>query len=281
MYGQNAGVLRESLRELLTFHRIQHRIGGAGPRHVPATTTAEERELIGAQIARYRHSVLTWCHQGLYAANPHIDPKTLTRRTRGPVDELHHRLGIALGSDHAGLPTLEELTTTRPFRLVELWRHAARACALGEHDFTAGAGYGKLSKAQALTLVHDVAEVTEALLALDRRYDGIPGWQHLTNPTRLARAAEACATYSRYSDPSYSIDHLGWAPPPSSPTGQRCPVSPVCCRRSTTSGSTCAPSPTPTACAWSSTPNASSRTKQQGGSPSPTLHALPAGRGGA
>src|SRR5699024_5015911 len=26
-------------------------------------------------------------------------------------------------------------------------------------------------------------------------------------------AAEACASYSRYSDPSYSIDHLGWAPP--------------------------------------------------------------------
>jgi hypothetical protein len=213
MYGQNTGGLRESLRELLTFHRIQHRIGGAGPRHVPATTTAEERELIGAQIARYRHSVLTWCHQGLYASNPHIDPRQLTRRTRGPVDELHHRLGITLASDHAGLPTLEELTTTQPFRLVELWRHAARACALGEHDFTAGAGYGRLSKAQALTLVHDVAEVTEALLALDRRYDGIPGWQHLTNPTRLARAAEACATYSRYSDPSYSIDHLGWAPP--------------------------------------------------------------------
>ncbi|GAA4393227.1 hypothetical protein GCM10023153_12990 [Ornithinibacter aureus] len=186
MYGQNAGVLRESLRELLTFHRIQHRIGGAGPRHVPATTTAEERELIGAQIARYRHSVLTWCHQGLYAANPHIDHQTLTRRTRGPVDELRHRLGIALGSDHAGLPTLEELTTTHPFLLVELWRHAARACALGEHDFTAGAGYGRLSKAQALTLVHDIAEVTEALLALDRRYDSVPGWQHLTNPTRLA-----------------------------------------------------------------------------------------------
>ena len=78
MYGQNTGVLRESLRELLTFHRIQHRIGGAGAPSVRATTTAEERRLIGEQIARYRHSVLTWCHQGLYAANPHIDHEKLT-----------------------------------------------------------------------------------------------------------------------------------------------------------------------------------------------------------
>ncbi|KAB7744500.1 hypothetical protein GA707_07745 [Nostocoides sp. F2B08] len=213
MYGQNTDVLRESLRELLTFHRIQHRIGGAGPRHVPATTTAEERRLIGEQIARYRHSVLTWCHQGLYAANPHIDHQKLTRRTRGPAEDLRHRIHAALAADHAGLPTLTELTTTQPFRLVELWRQASRACALGEHDFTAGAGHGRLSKAQALTLVHDIAEVTEALTALDRRYDGVPGWQHLTNKTRLARAAQACATYSRYSDPSYSIDHHGWDAP--------------------------------------------------------------------
>ena len=188
MYGQNTDVLRESLRELLTFHRIQHRIGGAGAPSVRATTTAEERLLIGEQIARYRHSVLTWCHQGLYAANPHIDHEKLTRPTRGPTDDLRHRL-------------------------VQIWRQAARACAHGEHDFAAGVGHGRLSKAQALTLVHDVAEVTEALLVLDRRHDGIPGWQHLQSPTRLVRAAEACATYSRYSDPSYSVDHHGWDPP--------------------------------------------------------------------
>lgn len=213
MYGQNTDVLRESLRELLTLHRIQHRIGGAGPPSVRATTTVEERRLIGEQIARYRHSVLTWCHQGLYAANPHIDYQELTRRTRGPAKDLRHRIHTALAGDHVGLPTLTELTTTQPFRLVELWRQAARACALGEHDFTAGVGYGRLSKAQALTLVHDIAEVTEALTALDRRYDGVPGWQHLTNTPRLARAAQACATYSRYSDPSYSIDHHGWEAP--------------------------------------------------------------------
>ena len=140
MYGQNTDVLRESLRELLTFHRIQHRIGGAGPRNVRATTTAEERRLIGEQIARYRHSVLTWCHPGLYAANPHIDHHKPTRRTRGPAENLRHRIHTALADDHAGLPTLTELTTPQPFRLVELWRQAARACALGEHDFTAGAG---------------------------------------------------------------------------------------------------------------------------------------------
>ena len=114
MYGQNTDVLRESLRELLTFHRIQHRIGGAGPRNVRATTTAEERRLIGEQIARYRHSVLTWCHQGLYAANPHIDHHKPTRRTRGPPENLRHRIHTPLPHDHARLPTLTQLTTPHP-----------------------------------------------------------------------------------------------------------------------------------------------------------------------
>lgn len=85
MYGENTSLLRQSLRELLTQHRIQHRIGAAGPVTGPATTTPEERRQIGALIARYRHSVLTRCHQGMYAARPHIDLDGLTKRTRGPA----------------------------------------------------------------------------------------------------------------------------------------------------------------------------------------------------
>ena len=213
MYGENTSLLRQSLRELLTQHRIQHRIGAAGPVTGPATTTPEERRQIGALIARYRHSVLTRCHQGMYAARPHIDLDGLTKRTRGPAEELRHRLGISLSGDTAGLPTLHELTTEQPFPMVELWRHAARACALGEHDFGAGLGHGRLPKAQTLTLIHDTAEITRALLALDRRYVNIPGWRPIKDAGYLTRAAEVCAAYFRRSDLDYSIDHHGWKPP--------------------------------------------------------------------
>ncbi len=33
--------------------------------------------------------------------------------------------------------------------MVETWRQAARAAALGEHDFAAGVGYGRLSEPSA------------------------------------------------------------------------------------------------------------------------------------
>ena len=58
MYGQNTGLLRDSLRELLTQHRIQQRIGGAGIHTVPVTTTVSERQEIGEQIARYRAALV-------------------------------------------------------------------------------------------------------------------------------------------------------------------------------------------------------------------------------
>lgn len=213
MYGENTSLLRESLRQLLTQHRIQHRIGAAGPVTGPATTTLEERRQIGQLIARYRRSVLTWCHQGLYAATPHIDLEDLTKRTRGPAEKLRHRLHISLSGDDAGLPTLLELTTEQPLLMVELWRHAARAATLGEHDFRAGAGYGRPPTAQTLALVHDAADITRALLALDRRYAKIPGWQPLKGAGYLARAAEGCAAHFRHSDLDYSIDDRGWRPP--------------------------------------------------------------------
>jgi len=57
MYGENTRLLRDSLRELLTQHRIQQRIGGAGLHTVPETTSVTERREIGGQIGRYRHAV--------------------------------------------------------------------------------------------------------------------------------------------------------------------------------------------------------------------------------
>ena len=82
MYGDNTRPLRDSLRELLTQHRIQQRIGGAGLHTVPETTTVTERQEIGEQIARYRHAVLLWCHQAMQAANPRINLTGTSARTR-------------------------------------------------------------------------------------------------------------------------------------------------------------------------------------------------------
>ncbi|GGO84915.1 hypothetical protein GCM10011584_03620 [Nocardioides phosphati] len=213
MYGENSGLLRDSMRELLTQHRIQQRIGGAGLHTVPETTTVAERQEIGEQIARYRHAVLVWCHQAMRAANPRINLDGTTGRTRGPAEELRYRLEASLKADPAALPTTEELVTEQRFEMVDLWRQAARACALGEHDFDAGVGYGRLSEAQCMTVIHDAAEVTRALVGLDRRYARIPGWRQLKDPGRLGRAAEVCAAYSGYGDPDYSIDGRGWKSP--------------------------------------------------------------------
>lgn len=211
MYGENTRLLRDSLRELLTQHRIQQRIGGAGIHTVPETTTVTERQEIGEQIARYRHTVLVWCHQAIQAANPRIN--LTSARTRGPAEELRYRLDAAINANPAGLPTMEELVTGQRFEMVDLWRQASRACALGEHDFDAGVGYGRLAEAECMTVIHDAAEITRALVGLDRRYSNIPGWKQLKDPGRLGRAAEVCAVYSGYGNPDYSVDRRGWKPP--------------------------------------------------------------------
>lgn len=213
MYGENTRLLRDSLRELLTQHRIQQRIGGAGLHTVPETTTVTERQEIGEQIARYRHAVLVWCHQAIQAANPRINLAGTSSRTRGPAEELRFRLHAAISADPVGLPTMDELVSGQRFEMVDLWRQAARVCALGEHDFGAGVGYGRLSEAECMTVIHDAAEITRALVGLDRRYANIPGWQQLKDPGRLGRAAEVAAAYSGYGTPDYSVDRRGWRPP--------------------------------------------------------------------
>lgn len=213
MYGENTSLLRDALRELLTQHRIQQRIGGSGIHTVPETTTVAERKEIGEQIARYRHAVLVWSHQAMCAASPSIDLVRTRSSMRSPTDELRYRLDAAINGSASTRPTLDELTTGQRFPLVECWRQAARACALGEHDFDAGVDYGRLSDDQCLTVVHDAAEITRALVGLDRRYANIPGWQSLKEARRLGRAAEVCAAYIGYGGTDCTVDRHGWKPP--------------------------------------------------------------------
>lgn len=212
MYGENGGQLRAELTILLRQHRIQQRLGGPGTHTVPETTTPQEREELGKQIARFRHAVLVWSIQGVRAANPRISMDPTSARPRGPAEELRYRLTAAVEASTAGLPSLDELTTDQPFPMVETWRLAARAAALGEHDFGASAGHGHLSQGQCMTVLKDVAEITRGLVGLDRRYEGIPGWKKLKDPGRLGRAAEACATFAGHDEQDYSVDLRGWRP---------------------------------------------------------------------
>ncbi|GEP40089.1 hypothetical protein NPS01_37520 [Nocardioides psychrotolerans] len=110
--------------------------------------------------------------------------------------------------------------------MLESWRQAARAAALGEHDFDAGLGYGRLSDAECMTVLRDAAEITRGLVALDRRYAGIPGWEKLKDQGRLGRAAEGCAAFAASDDPDYTVDHLGWRPSPTTVDGPAMPGMP-------------------------------------------------------
>lgn len=212
MYGENSGEIRAELAVLLRHHRIQQRLGGKGSYTVPESTTVDEREDLGRQIARYRQGILLWCVQASRAANPHSILERDRNRSHGPSQEFHHRLTVAVQAASAELPPLEELAAPQRFPIIESWRLAARAAALGEHDFGAGVSYGRLSDDQCMTVLKDAAEIVRAVVGLDRRYERIPGWEPLKDQGRLTRAAEVCAAFAGYDEPDYTVDRLGWRP---------------------------------------------------------------------
>jgi len=221
MYGENGQLLRAELSSLLKQHRIQLRIGHAGTHMVPVTTTEEERAQIGEQVRRYRQSALIWCLQATIAVaqgaesriSPHAtNPFRLPAAQHGGLAALHKALDQAVRTSTAPLPGMEELTTQHELPLVEHWRQVARAAALGEHDFDAGLGHGRLDDRQLHTLIGDIAATVRALVVLDQRYTAIPGWKRLHHPDRLGWAAMACALDASLDPPDYSIDMRGWRP---------------------------------------------------------------------
>jgi hypothetical protein len=214
MYGENSGHLRDAMGALLREHRIQQRLGGKGTHTVPETTTVAEREELGRQIRRYRECVLTWSLQAVRSANPRADLGGTTVRSRGPAEELRFRLTEALTASSAYLAPSEELTTEQQFATVEAWRQAARSAVLGEHDFPAGVRYSDLTDQQCMTVLKDAADVVRGLVALDRRYSNVPGWEKLHNQGWLGRAAQTCAAHAGYDEPDYAVDRLGWQPAP-------------------------------------------------------------------
>lgn len=209
MYGENSSALRLELATLLRQHRIQARIGGPGIHTVPVSTTVSQREYIAGLIQRYRFGVLTWCRQALAASGPTV---AIDRREQSlrPDVALQRILAKSMRASSPSLPTLDELSTPHEFPLVEGWRLAARAAALGEHDFAGDLAQGRLDHGQCLTVTKDAAEVLRGLVVLDRRYRNVPGWRHLPLAPRLERAAEACALLVAA---DYSVDLRGWRPP--------------------------------------------------------------------
>jgi hypothetical protein len=214
MYGENSGHLRDAMGALLREHRIQQRLGGKGTHTLPETTTVAEREELGRQIRRYRECVLTWSLQAVRSANPRADLGGTTVRSRGPAEELRFRLTEALTASSAYLAPSEELTTEQQFATVEAWRQAARSAVLGEHDVPAGVRYSDLTDQQCMTVLKDAADVVRGLVALDRRYSNVPGWEKLHNQGWLGRAAQTCAAHAGYDEPDYAVDRLGWQPAP-------------------------------------------------------------------
>src|SRR3954464_2260201 len=174
MYGENGGLMRAELSALLRQHRIQQRIGGEGISTVAATTTTTtaQRRQLGELIRRYRQGVLVWCHQAAIAAAPAtasdlshtpINPFRAANSRHGPLAALSRAVAQAVDASTAPLATLDELATPHDLPLVEHWRHAARAAALGEHDFDAGLGHGhgRLDAQQNQTLIADIAAVAQ------------------------------------------------------------------------------------------------------------------------
>lgn len=211
MYGTNGRQLRDELTTLLRQHRIQQRLGGPGSQSIPVTTTPEQREEFGQLIQCYRYAALAWCLHAVVAADPR--PGLESTSSRGPAEELRFRLTRSINMSNAGRPSLDELSKSQDFAMVESWRQVARAAVLGEHDFPGLMDQGRLSHAECMTVLKDAAEVARALVVLDKRYDNIPGWAPIRERARLDRAAEALAAFARDVAPDYSVDQKGWRPP--------------------------------------------------------------------
>jgi hypothetical protein len=201
MYGDNTAALRDALATLMQVTRNQHGLD---------ILTRDDVAL----IASFRTSLTLWCQHAIRASNPDGERGGATPRTRGPAEELRYRLDQARSTYTAPLPDLGQLAEPHPNHVVDLWRRAAKATVLGEHDFPAGLDYGNLTEAQAMTVLKDAAEFARALTGLDRRFAAaVPDWEPITEADELGRAAVVCAAHAGYDKPDYSVDQRGWRPP--------------------------------------------------------------------
>ncbi|WP_310961285.1 hypothetical protein [Nocardioides terrisoli] len=211
-YGENVAQMREALTSLLGWHRITQRLGGPGNVNVPVTTTTEERRAMGVTINRYRLAVLSWCEQAVTAVTP-PGAGDLSAAHRQPTDDLLGRLRQTIDDAEPQPSLLDALAEPHRFELMQTWRQAARAAALGEHDLTADVNRLHLPRAQMDTVLADAGTLARAIAIVDVRYANIPGWTHLSGRHLLERAAEACLHQlaDRRLDPG--VEQRGRRPP--------------------------------------------------------------------
>jgi hypothetical protein len=79
--------------------------------------------------------------------------------------------------------------------------------------------HDRLSDVQRRTVLTDAADVTRALVVLDKRYKNIPGWIPIRERGRLEQAAQACAIFAGSDESDQSVDLKGWRPPPAAIDG--------------------------------------------------------------
>lgn len=213
MYGETGAAMRQEFASLLRQHRVQQRLGG----------TRSERADLGAQIREHRQNVLLWCSQALHSASPltfsnqpPAQPNPFrSAGSRGdgttPAAELARAVDLAITESTSSPASLERLTTPTDHPVVELWRRAARAAVLAEHD-TAPEIADTMTTSQAQVIVADIAAIAQTVVILDQRYRNTPGWERLALGARLGWAALATALDVNLGQPDYSVDQLGWRP---------------------------------------------------------------------
>ncbi|QIK66404.1 hypothetical protein G7072_08570 [Nocardioides sp. HDW12B] len=201
------------MASLLRWHRIQQRLGGPGSHTVPVTTTPAERERMGQIIQRYRLAALTWCSQAVTAVTPRAEWSRTTGPARTPAEELRTHLDTAITALGHGERLSDLLAVHHDNHLLDSWQWVARAAALGEHDFASGVNRDSLTPEQARTVLKDAADLTQGLVILDSRYKNVPAWQHLNQPVRLGRAAEAVSLTADQNGYDTTVDTRGWRPP--------------------------------------------------------------------
>lgn len=214
MYGENSGRLRDALAALLGEYRVNYQVLRDVSRTGSARSIEVRQSEAAAQVRRYRQTILMWCHQTLVQADPNPIPAN-ARENFTPPEWLRRSLQRILAENPEPLPTTAELATRQEVQILESWRQAAKATVLAERDFDRGLSDGLLDHREWVTLAGDVADVTKALLILDRRYKHLPGWQTLHGIRHLSRYIDECSVYAHtvYGRPDYNIDWRGWHPP--------------------------------------------------------------------
>ncbi|MER7303201.1 hypothetical protein ABTX24_26345 [Nocardioides sp. NPDC127514] len=213
MYGESIGVLRIELAHLLGQYHVSHRIDRDLARAYSGPGVVDTRGEVVALIRSFRHSVLTWCYQAMVHGDP--NPKAEhSANLLEPPDRLRQSLGRVVAKNPAPLPRLEQLTTHQPVAVLESWRQAAKTTAIAEHDLAHGTGDGRLSHREWLTLVGDVADITRALLILDKRYRHVSEWETLRGLRLLDGYLDDCVVHvcERSGKLDSNLDWRGWQP---------------------------------------------------------------------